>query len=188
MRLLVRPPAFDWSPIAQYAAYLLADGIGPPHAPSYYLDADDDMSGVAFKARKCVWLGTPGEMIKVYPAEAYPIADNTFDPFKFVYFKHIIENARRVIFPCCVAASVGVIDATDVRESQEYGYGSSPVHVTKGRSCFQGIRIPGARPWTKADLGHRSVQIRNGNHRCFAAFAAGEPFVWAYDMHHADSR
>jgi len=175
-----RPPAWDWSPVLYYAAYLLREGYRPPHALSRYRYEGDDMSGKPFAGKKCVWMGSPGEMVKVYPAEAYPVADNTFDPFKFAYFVQTIRNARKVIFPCCVAAIVGKIDPIDVQESQEYGCGSGPVHITSGGMGHIVATIPGARPWTKADLGYRSVQIRNGNHRCFAAFAAGEPFVWAF--------
>lgn len=181
--MAARAPAWDWSPLLEVAKMLRASGRRPPASSEYNDGTGADRGEKLFRGKKCWWAGREGTVTKLYPAEAYPISDNTFDPWKFEYMVNAIRSAERVIFPCCVAVQLSVVDAQDVKESQQYGCSSSPVHVTSGGLNGRIIaQIPGGRVWTKADIGKRSAQVRNGNHRCFAAFAAGEPFVWAYVM------
>jgi hypothetical protein len=118
-----------------------------------------------YKGKRVWWIGPKGEMFKATPERTYPIEGNVFDPVKFyAAFEAIRRLPPPVVFTCCASAAINRIDRVDVEQSKEYGSGG----------CSE------CRPWDDGDIGKYAAQIRDGNHRVFSAFAAGEPYVWVH--------
>jgi len=176
-----RPPAWDWSPVLAAEADLRARGYPGPDDPRVWMDDAHNEYAPVLKGKKCAWESSmdPRKMTKLYPHEAFPIADNLFDPWKFAYMVRTITHAYRIQFPCCVVVRARLVTEQDVIETSEYGGTGEPYVETVDRTGLPwAMPIPGAH-FRPEHVGKRMAQVRNGNHRCFAAFAAGEPFVWA---------
>jgi hypothetical protein len=122
--------------------------------------------GDLYYGRNVVWL-TSGTVIRAYPDFSYAIQGNIFYPDKLAaVYQGINESEGRVHFYAPYGA-VSLITEEDVEESQRaeidgYLYDS------------YGISIP----YDEEDIGEYIVQLRDGNHRAWGAFLAGEPYVY----------
>jgi hypothetical protein len=99
---------------------------------------------------------TDGRMLPIPSRYASPISGNTFDGAKMgALVRAIKEGADPVVHPGY--AMLGLVTKTDVDEGVEYG---------------------DPRPYTSDDIGEVNADVRDGNHRTFAALLAGAPFTW----------
>ncbi len=103
---------------------------------------------------------TDGTMVPIEARYAHPIAGNIFDDGKFSALVEAIADYREpVVRPGY--AHLSLVDSQTIRESQEYE-----------------SDIEWGEAYGRDDLGALAAQVRDGNHRTFAALAAGAPFVW----------
>jgi hypothetical protein len=96
------------------------------------------------------------------PVEARYVVPRHLNIFSGDKLSALVESIRDGDQPI-VNAGYGffsIVDRSDIRESREYA----------------GDHL--GDPYDDDDLGELTVQIRDGNHRTFAALVAGAPFTW----------
>lgn len=114
--------------------------------------------------RGVVWVGMEGALIEVDGKYARAIYGNVFDRKKLGSIVNAIETRQR---PTLVVGygDLHTITETDVREDQ---------------AAFDRGELMTDRPLDESDIGQFIYQIRDGNHRVFGAFLAGEKKAWIH--------
>jgi hypothetical protein len=100
-----------------------------------------------------------GMMVPVEARYVVPVQGNIFYGDKFSALVKSIRDGDQPI----VDAGYGffsIVDRSDIRQSREYNEWEM------------------GEPYDDDDLGELTVQVRDGNHRTFAALVAGAPFTW----------
>ncbi len=100
-----------------------------------------------------------GMMVPVEARYVVPVQGNIFSGDKFSALVKSIRDGDQPI----VDAGYGffsIVDRSDIRQSREYNEWEM------------------GEPYDDDDLGELTVQVRDGNHRTFAALVAGAPFTW----------
>lgn len=151
----------------------------PRFDPSFLIESADpwlehdtsveepDDPELIYRGRRVSWVGTPGVMLRVDADMVIAMAGNSWNPAHLAGLVELIEERRHVYFEP-PAARVYVISETHVAESQQA--------YEDGEIEWWGM----TRPWEMSDVGRYYAQLLDGNHRAFAAIAAGEPYVWVY--------
>lgn len=170
-------------------------------------DVIEHQLNTIYYGRNVAWVGTEGKMLKVTKEYAYPIEGNIFYSDKLAKVRNgILESPDRVYFyaPYGMATK---IDLQAVKESIEhqddinhrpwttgddeldeylvdpesalsiYDPEENPEEYEEAKRDFE-KRLKDAVNNNEGDLGEWAVQIRDGNHRAFGAFLAGEPYIW----------
>jgi hypothetical protein len=146
----------------------------------------------AYYGRDVIWLGWPGRMLRVTEDYARNIEGNIFDPCKLAAVRDgILHAPDRVVFYAPYGTAT-LIEPDDVVESIKYAqYEGLDRPYTTGDEDLDEVLVEG-RTLTRAmkrrlaqavrrnqgDLGKLSFTIRDGNHRAFGAFLAGEPYIY----------
>ena len=148
-------------PILTSLAALLVDSWTDleDHYPETAADTlEGDRGDRVFWAGNVGYMGpTDGTMVPVAAEYLTPIWGNIFDSDKLSALVQAAQERSIVVTPGY--ANFNVITANDVRESQEYEDDDEVVR-------------------TRADIGQLEAQVRDGNHRTFAALLAGSDFSW----------
>jgi hypothetical protein len=132
------------------------------------VEAPKPGSGDVYVGKKVIWLGRAGEMVRVTADELRATPDNLFDLSQLVATATYMKEGGAV-FEAPPARVDGVVDEAFVDDTKSY---QADGELFK----YAGM----TRAFTKGDLGTLVFSLRNGNHRAFAAFLAGEPFVWIW--------
>lgn len=129
---------------------------------SYYEPVDEDMVGEdqIYHGKHARWVGTPGYMIRIPVDKIIPEFENEWYPDQLARYVEAVEDGELLEAP---AARIYPIHEGTLQASQEW---------------FEEGLID--RPFTEDDLGEPWADVRDGNHRAFAAVLAGEPYVWLY--------
>lgn len=169
----------------------------------------DILKYTPYYGRNVIWMGEKGRMIRCSPEYTSPIVGNIFDPDKLLAIKEYIENpdTERAVFTCCVLADPSIIDIDDVRDTQVSAKQDRLWEMYLDRPFTTGDdeldeylvaqyeddldqyeaeelidfedRIKESIENGEGDLGQYWITIRDGNHRVFGAFAAGERYIYA---------
>jgi len=161
-----------------------------------------------YYGRNIIWDGIDGRMIRVYPHNVRAIAGNIFDADKLAAIVSGVDQAEERLVFTAPYGDVGVIDLDLVKESLEYADEEEPYttgdeeldrYLAEGDEYIADELYldpeDDAEEWAEekarleeelaaavandeGDLGDFWVQIRDGNHRTFGAFASGEPYIY----------
>jgi len=163
-----------------------------PAVEEYYGDAK-------YYGRNVIWVGTEGEMIKLTPVQLVPIEGNIFDFNKLATLRAAIENSDDRIELRSGYAAMSRVDPDSVRESIEYAEDNQDGELTTGDEDLDAwlvdprgavadglyrtqaeakAALKDAVRRKQGHLGMWIAQVRDGNHRAFAAVAAGERYVY----------
>lgn len=157
-----------------------------------YSNPDDIYCG-----RRVCWIGEKGRMVRVERHQIYPIQGNLFEFAKYNAVIDKIENAEDTVYFYAPYGDMSIIDIGDIKESIEYGedYGFSRNLTTGDEELDEFIvsdeedydeeelarlqeKLQYAIDTQSGDIGNLMFQVRDGNHRAFGAFGAGEPYIW----------
>lgn len=147
-----------------------------------------------YYGRNVIWDGIDGRMMRVGPRYARAIEGNIFDPDKLAAVRDGILEAEDRVVLTAPYGTASVVTPQDVKESIEYANDYPDYVLTTGddeldRWLVEGDnyilrhdlqqRLAVAVARNEGDLGEIIFTFRDGNHRAFGAFAAGEPYVYA---------
>lgn len=123
------------------------------------------------------WLADEGHMVWLTWDQVHAMQGNQFDGGKVAALVEAIKRGGATLEP--PIASLSIVTKDDVRESQE---------AAERDELFDSYGT--TRPYDEDDIGKITVQLRDGNHRAFAAQIAGEHGLWAYipDSKMADAK
>ena len=151
---------------------------------------------VPYYGRNVIWDGIDGRMLRVYPRYARVMPENIFDPDKLAAVRDGITYADdRVVFTAPYGEAT-VIGPSEIKESIELADEYPDFVLTTGdieldswledpetyrdedqQEFMQDLNKAMARG--DGDLGKILVTMRDGNHRAFGAFLAGEPYIYS---------
>ena len=194
------------SPIFEPSIYSLDSGYDDfyPDIGGEKIEYEENLDNVYCGRRVC-WIGDKGRMMKVDPNYLYSIQGNQFYKDKLDYLTNKISSNERT-YLYAPYGIMSVVDINDIRESIEYadhGYEHKPLttgddyldHYIANKEDFDEEEseemeeaLGEALKSNSGDLGKQLVQIRDGNHRVFAAIASGEEYVWVtmYENQYSD--
>lgn len=168
------------------------------------IEYEESLDNIYCEQKVC-WIGDKGKMMKVGANYIYAIQDNQFYSDKLKHLTDRILSSGKV-YLYAPYGIMSIVDIELVKESLEYeGHGYEHRPLTTGDSELDNFIInkddydeeeskemeellSEAIKNNDGDLGKQIVQIRDGNHRAFAAIAAGEEYVWVkmYDNQFQD--
>ena len=151
---------------------LLDDDYSDEDITNYYAMAEQQAlqhGDTKRYGRRVVWVGMEGALIEIDSRYARALDCNVFYPRKLSAIVNAIKSGQR---PTLVVGygDVGVITKLDVEQDQ---------------AAFARGELMTDRPLNESDIGQFIYRIRDGNHRVFGAFLAGETTAW---MHLSKSR
>jgi hypothetical protein len=117
------------------------------------------------KGPRVTWYSDGREdLMKVTPDQVAATPGNIFYPEKLGTFARMMRQGE-ITVSAMPAGYLDVVTKTDIAETQA---------ARENDLIYDGQ----TRPFTAKELGKKFVRLNSGNHRAFAAFMAGEPFVW----------
>jgi hypothetical protein len=161
-----------------------------------------------YRGKKVAWIGEPGRMLKLGWDQVKPVQGNIFDPGKVAGFYEKIEAAAaagKTMTFSAPPAWLFFVNHDDVAQTQhdvrhrpmdlEYERLTRPyttgddeldAHLAAvladnpggGLAPADRARVKAVERKKKGDLGQVKAQLRDANHRAFAAQLAGEPYLW----------
>ena len=172
----------------------------------HFEDLDQDIVisekkwGNVFCERNICWIGTAGKMVRADVDYIYPISGNIFDRSKIKSLVDKISHADERVYLYAPYGMITKINLTTVAESLE-GYDHRPLTTgdddlddyLKDKEEYLSLyedeervemqkemeeSLNKAVAFNSGDLGEFIFQIRDGNHRAFAAKALGESHIW----------
>jgi hypothetical protein len=156
--------------------------------------------GNIYYGRNIAWIGTAGKMVRADVNNIYPISGNIFDRTKIRSLVDKIAHAEERVYLYAPYGMVKKVDIQTIIESLE-GYDHNPLttgddeldEYIKDKEEYLSIydgeekieaqqemeqELKKAIASNSGDLGEFIFQIRDGNHRAFAAKALGESYIW----------
>ena len=149
-----------------------------------------------YYGRDIIWDSIAGQTVRVPPENVTFISGNIFDPQKLAAIIEGLGDAtERLVFDAPYG-NVGIVTPVDVRESIEYQdydvwdrsfttgddeldeFLVSPDNFSKKEQKILKKKLKAAQEEGDGDLGDFTYNIRDGNHRAFAAFIYGEPYIY----------
>jgi len=159
-----------------------------------------------YHGRNVKWIGTSGRMVRADAHYVYPIQGNIFYDEKISQLTDKIISSPEKIILYAPYGEMSRVDAASIKESIEYqdDYGHAPLTTGDeeldlylknkdeyiensweaedvGEENFRAQmekEIKEAEETGEGDFGEFIFQIRDGNHRAFAAINAGEEYIW----------
>jgi len=168
----------------------------------------DKNRGNFYFGRNVDWLGYKGRMFRATPYNCYPIEGNIFYEEKLERVADLIIHGEERFTFYAPYGMLSKVDYIDVKESlyndedvlttgdeevdeylkldweeyvDEHLYYLDPLDDEEEIENIQEDlqnRLENAVENNEGDLGSWRCQVRDGNHRTFGAFKAGEPYVW----------
>jgi len=187
----------NWYKIAQnlYTPSYEKDTSIDPN--DYYGDLDDigDEQHLYY-GRNVIWIGNKGQTVRLTADQVYPIWGNIFDADKINAVINKITNSEERIHMNTPYGEMSMISLDDVRDSIEYDDQTEHRILTTGdNELDEYLKYPDnydddekveleselryAAETQSGDIGNIIFQLRDGNHRAFGAFGAGEPYIYA---------
>jgi len=169
--------------------------------PSEYYEDMDERDKGSYEDTYCVrdvcWVGERGRMVRVSQDQIYPIQGNEFDQTKYNAVISKIRQSEGQTYFYAPYGDMSLINVDDIKESIEYGddYGLSR-QLTTGDEDLDQFLVSDEEDYEEeelavlqeslayaisnqdGDIGNLMFQVRDGNHRAFGAFGAGEPYIW----------
>ena len=158
------------------------------------IEYEENLNNI-YCGNKVCWIGDEGKMMKVNVNYIYSIQGNQFYQDKLSHLTdRILSNGRTYLY--APYGIMSIVDIDSIKESLEYedeGYEHKPLttgdsyldHYILNKDDFDEEEskemeeaLEDALASNSGDLGKQLVQIRDGNHRAFAAKAAGEDYIW----------
>lgn len=165
-----------------------------PDIDAEKIEYEENLNNI-YCGKKVCWIGDEGKMMKVSVNYIYSIQGNQFYQDKLSHLTNrILASDRTYLY--APYGIMSIIDIDDIKESLEYadhGYEHRPLttgddyldHYILNKSDFDEEEseemdkaLEDALAANSGDLGKQLVQVRDGNHRAFAAKAAGEDYIW----------
>ena len=165
---------------------------------SYYSDLDVTKGDTEhlYYGRNVIWIGQKGQTVQLTADQVYPIWGNIFDNDKINAVINKIQNSEDRVHMYTPYGEMSKVSLEDVRDSIEYDDQTEHRILTTGdNELDEYLRYPDnydddekvelenelqyAAETQSGDIGNMIFQLRDGNHRAFGAFGAGEPYIYA---------
>ncbi len=157
-------------------------------------EAPDPVGWTIYRGRRVEWLGRPGFMVRVTPDIVHATAGNLFDWDQVAATALYMQNGG-AMFRAPPAHVEYPVDARRVADTQRadargelFQTDGMTRPFTTGDDDLDEALCENLLPLDAeledqlakggGDLAVLTFGLRNGNHRTYAAFIAGEPFVW----------
>ena len=164
----------------------------------YYKDLDvtEGDTEHLYYGRNVIWIGETGQTVKLTADQVYPVWGNIFDNDKINAVINKIMNSEDRVYMYTPYGEMSRVSLEDVRDSIEYDDQTEHRILTTGdNELDKYLKYPDnydeeekteleqelqyAVETQSGDIGNYIFQLRDGNHRAFGAFGAGEPYIYA---------
>ena len=129
----------------------------------------------ARRGKHITWLvESDAKLVKVGPDQVIATPGNIFSAAKLGTFARMMRQGE-IPYSLVPHGYLDKVSKTDVEETQE---------ARPGDLLYDGM----TRPFFEDELRKTIVRLNAGNHRAFAAFMAGEPYIWGAILHRGGAR